>query len=88
MAEFITYRQQIYLKKVLNALAHKLKAKSADAAKYIGCPLPINDLTKQEAALYIRRGLSELKGERMSRSMTDRYSYSVSDYWASVRGRK
>lgn len=87
MAEYITYGQQDYLKKILEALAHKMKCKSDEAAKAIGCPLPINDLTKEQAGKYILRGLSRLSGRRLTSSISSRYSYSVSDYWRSVKGR-
>lgn len=88
MAEFITYGQQSYLKKVLEAIAHKQKCKSDEAAKTIRCPLPIDNLTKEQASKFIGRGLDELSGRRANPRITDNPNYSIGDYWRSVKGRR
>lgn len=85
MTEFITKGQQSYLKKILEAVAHKSKCKSDEAARVIRCPLPIDKLTKVQASKFIERGLKELQGQtRVIRNP----NYSVADYWRSANGRR
>lgn len=85
MTEFITKGQQSYLKKILEAVAHKNKCKSDEAARVIRCPLPIDDLTKAQASKFIDRGLNELKDKR---KILNNPNFSVADYWRTVNGRR